>query len=241
VRVPRIDAVFYAADDVRLDDSYNCRETSNTIGPGEKVRFEIVYLGNPADVTRFTLSFADSTPGASTSPTPTETQTPTSTPEPVNESFSDDFDEGDIRTSTLWSLDLEDKMTTQQKEADAQIVSEPSPDGGNGSLSFAVQNGGRTVLTSSDQFRWNTPWLVEGMFKPQVRNNRFAHTRIGVFGGEVLLDMDFSSASTGITGRNESVNPVREDIGEWRDDVWYSYDCEYDGESRYQLTLWKAS
>jgi hypothetical protein len=36
VRVPRIDAVFYAGDDVRLDDSYNFGETSDRIAPGGK-------------------------------------------------------------------------------------------------------------------------------------------------------------------------------------------------------------
>jgi hypothetical protein len=238
VRVPRIDAVFYDADEIRLDDNYNFGETSNTIAPGERVRFEIVHLGDPTEVARFTLAFAGSTPSSGT---PTETETPTPTPEPVNESFSDDFEAGDIRTSTQWSLNLQDKQATQQKEADAQIMSESAPDGGSGSLSIAVQNGGRAVLTSSEQFRWDAPWLVEGMFKPQVRNNRFAYTRIGLFGSEVLLDMDFSSGTAGITGQNESVNPIQENIGEWQDGVWYAYDCEYDGDSRYQLTVWDTS
>lgn len=238
VRVPRIDAVFYDADDVRLDDSYNFGETSNTIAPGEKVRFEIVHLGEPTEVARFTLAFAGSPP---VDPTPTATETPTPTPEPVSESFSDDFEAGDIRTSTQWSLGLQDKQATQQNEADAQIVSESAPDGGSGSLAIAVQNGGRAVLTSSEQFRWDAPWLVEGMFNSQVRDSRFAYTRIGLFGGEVLIDMDFSSGTAGITGRDERVNPVEENIGEWQDGVWYAYDCEYDGDSQYQLSVWDTS
>ena len=243
VRVPRIDAVFYDSGDVRLDDSYNFGETSDRIAPGERVRFEIVYLGDPTEVARFTLAFAGSSPGPaiSSTSTPTETETPTATPEPVSESFSDEFESGDIRTSTQWSLDLQDKQATQETEAEAQIVAESAPDGGTGSLSVTVRDGGRAVLTSSEEVRWDAPWRVEGMFKPQVRNNRFAYTRIGLFGGEVLLDMDFGSATAGITGRNNSVNPVQEDIGEWRDGVWYAYDCEYDGDSRYQLTVWDAS
>jgi hypothetical protein len=56
-----------------------------------------------------------------------------------------------------------------------------------------------------------------------------------------LLDIDFASTSAGIIGRNEGVNPVQEDIGEWQDDVWYAYDCEYDGESRFLFTVWEAS
>lgn len=248
VHVPRIDAVFYNTDDVRLDETYNYGESSDRIAPGEKVQFDIVRLGDTTEVARFTLAFAGSTSGGSgSSDTPTEAEDETpeeteeETPEPVSESFSDEFESGDIRTSTLWSLNLQDKQATQQKEAEAQIIEEAAPDDGNGSLSVTVRNGGRAVLTSSEEFRWDAPWRVDGMFQPQVRDDRFAYTRIGLFGGEVLLEMDFASAAVGITGRNESVTPVTEDIGEWQDDVWYAYDGQYDGDSRYLLTVWDAS
>jgi hypothetical protein len=249
VRVPHIDAVFYSADDVRLDDTYNYGETSDRIAPGEKVQFDIVYLGDTTEVARFTLAFAGSTSVGSNPSTDTTTETENETSEepeeepsePVSESFSDEFVSGDIRTSTQWSLNLQDKQATEQKEAEAQIVEEAAPDGGSGSLSVTVRNGGRAVLTSSEEFRWDAPWRVDGMFKPQVQNNRFAYTRIGLFGGEVLLEIDFASSMAGITGRNESVTPVQEDIGEWQDGVWYAYNGEYDGDSRYLLTVWDAS
>ena len=244
VRIPRIDAVFYNADDVRLDETYNYGESSDRIAPGEKVQFDIVHLGDTTEVARFTLAFAGSTsggPDSSDTPTKTEDETPEETPKPVSESFSDEFESRDIRTSTRWSLNLQDKQATQQKEAEAQIVEEAAPDGGNGSLSVTVRNGGRAVLTSSEEFRWDAPWRVDGMFKPQVQNNRFAYTRIGVFGGEVLLEIDFATSTAGITGRNESVTPVQEDIGEWQEGVWYAYNGEYDGDSRYLFTVWDAS
>ena len=243
--LPRIGATFYGEGDVQLDTDAE-GGLFDSIGPGEKVQFSLVYLGDPEKVTRYTLSFPevvstslDSSNDNQTDTEDSEEETPT--PEPVSESFSDDFETGDIRTSRRWSLNLQDKMATEQKEADAEIVAESAPDGGDGSLSVTVRNGGRAVLTSSEEFRWDAPWLVEGLFKPQVRNNRFANTRIGLFGGEVLLDIDFASASAGIIGRNGSVNPVQEDIGEWQDDVWYAYDCEYDGESRFLFTVWEAS
>jgi hypothetical protein len=244
-RIPLIEAVFYDADDVRLGESNNLIQSTDPIASGEKVQFQIFYFGDPAEVARYTLTFSGSTSTsgstAASAGTETPTRTETSTPEPVSESFFDGFETGDIRTSTRWSLDLQDKVATQPKEADAQIVSESAPDGGSGSLSISVLNGGRAVITSSEQYRWDAPWLVEGMFKPQVRDSRFAYTRIGLYGGEVLLDMAFNTTSVGIQGRNEQVTPVQEDIGEWKDNVWYAYDCEYDGESRYLLTVWEAS
>ncbi|KPN31958.1 hypothetical protein SY89_02715 [Halolamina pelagica] len=127
IRVPRIDAVFYGEEDVRLDDSYNFGETSETIAPGEKVRFEVVYLGDPSEVSRYTLAFSDSTPGYSTTSTPTDTETPTPTPEPVEESFSDGFETVEIDSSPDWTLDLRDKRATSQLEADARIVAESAP------------------------------------------------------------------------------------------------------------------
>lgn len=238
--VPEIIGTAYTADDVMLGDATNGAQRGDTIAPGEKVRFTIKISTEADDVGQYSLEFIGEE-APTVEPTPSESETESPPPEPVNESFYDDFDSGDIRTSTQWQLNLIDKQATEMVEADASIVSESGPDDGNGSLSFAVQNGGRATATSSEVYRWDAPFLVEGAFKLDVRMDRFAHTRIGLFGGEVLIDIDIPNTSAGIDSRNGRVDFVRTDIGEWKDGVWYLYDCEYDGDGRYSLTLWEES
>lgn len=172
---------------------------------------------------------------------PPVSPTPTATPEPVSDSFVDEFETGAIRDSSLWSLTLTDKRATRQKEATAEIVTESAPDGGNHSLSFSVQNGGRATATTRETYRWDAPWLVEGLFKPVLRNNRFASAYIGLLGGEVVLQLEFNRQLAKIVPRNFFVESSQTEIGEWRNDVWYAYDCEYDGESQYTCTIWEAA
>lgn len=239
MEIPLIIGVAYTSDDIRLARATNGAQPGRPIGPGERVRFKIEIATETDDVGQFTLEFRGESPPAASTETPTETPTPV--PEPVSESFYDGFEAGDIRTSTEWALRLQDKRATQQVEAEAIIIDETGPDGGNGSLSFRVQDGGRATVTTSETYRWDAPFLVEGAFKLDVRANRFSHTRIGLFGGEILIDIDIPRTSAGIDSRNERVDLVRTDIGEWKNGVWYLYDCAYDGEGRFSLTVWEES
>lgn len=240
MEIPLIIGEAYTSDEVKLGEATNGIQPGNLIGPGERVRFTIEIATETDDVERFTLEFrGEDGPATSSTPTPTETATPT--PEPVNESFYAGFESGDIRTSTVWGLQLQDKRATQQVEAEAAIIEETGPDGGNGSLSFGVRNGGRATASTSEAYRWDAPFRVDGAFKLDVVMDRFAHTRIGLFGGEILLDIDVPNTTVGIDGRNERVDPVRTDIGEWKNGVWYLYDCEYDGDGRHILTVWEGS
>lgn len=204
----------------------------------------VLYLDDPGsgesrEVATLTYSGTPNQHSEAQTPTQTPTETPTPTPEPVNESFRADFEGGDIRTSREWTLSLQDKSATPKKEADAKIVDESGPDDGSGSLSISANNGGRVVATTSDQYQWNAPWVVEGMFKPEIRDSRFANTRIGLLGGEILLTMDFHRTTVKIEGGPVKAGPT--DIGEWKSGSWYGYDCEYDGESTYALTVWELS
>jgi hypothetical protein len=184
---------------------------------------------------RFETSLRNPTANPPVSPTPT------ATPETVSDSFVDEFETGAIRDGSRWSLRLTDKPATRQKEAEAQIVTETAPDGGNNSLSFNVQNGGRATATTTETYRWDAPWLVEGLFKPTLRNNRFASAYVGLLGGEVVLQFEFNRHLAKFAAPNSFVDSAQADIGEWKTDVWYAYDCEYDGESQYACTIWEAS
>lgn len=242
MKVPEIIGTAYTTDDVMLGDATNGAQLGDSIGPGEKVRFTIKISTEADDVGQYSLEFIGrEVPTVDQTPSQTETETENPPPEPVSESFYDGFESGNIKTSTQWQLSLIDKQATELVEADASIVGEAGPDGGSGSLSFRVQNGGRATATSSNAYRWDAPFLVEGAFKLDVRMDRFAHTRVGLFGGEILIDVDIPNTFVGINSRNERADFVRTDVGEWKDGVWYLYDCEYDGDGRYSLTVWEES
>jgi hypothetical protein len=132
--LPRIGATFYGEGDVQLDTDAE-GGLFDSIGPGEKVQFSLVYLGDPENVTRYTLSF----PGVESTPADSSGENQT------------DEDDGNIAEDLLARYRFEGDGADSHGENHLTLV------GTSVSYSTAAQEGDYAIDTSDRGFTGDIP------------------------------------------------------------------------------------
>lgn len=213
-----------------------------TSEPSNVAEYELILEGELADDSGQSSPTPESSPTGNETDTETETETETATPEPVDISFEDGWENGNL-TDPRW-LKYEDS-------GKFEIVNESGPDGGNRSLSISPEATART----QQSFRFDAPWRTEGAIKfPSLSLNTgfsgdfvLGNVRIGTpdqYAYDVKLEFlkekqtDSGKAELTVPGGVSSTSKSKSMY--WESDTWYSYEITHDGTGTYRLSVWKA-
>jgi len=249
--LPRIEAIFYGEGDVQLDDDVETN-TFKSIGPDERVQFSFSYIGDPEEVTHYTLSFPDvesTTPDSSGESQTDEGETPTSEDEPElsSEQFSDDWADGQYTSNPKWNI------RGDGERGYVEIVPEPSPDGGSNSFSLVGDRGGGSLAYTHQDLRFDVEWLTEAVFKPVTITNRnnFRFYLDSDFSGSfnsigIVINVGFRDGpgETQLTTPNISGDHIQSSepgiVINWQENQWYKLKCYHDGDGVYRLKVWET-